>query len=144
MRIFHWELVKKKRKDLKLIASELGRPMKMNSISFAPSGKLRKKIIFKEISNFVSSFKLAHGKKIQTYSGTVINWKEFPFCLHSDKADQRFFRILQIKVQSSSFISYPDNSKFRSFRVKFLLKQYKPILHFAFLLDHTPNETIPI
>ena len=47
----------------------------MNSILFAPSGKPGK-FNFQEISNFVSSFKIAQGKESQTYSGTVINWKE--------------------------------------------------------------------
>ena len=63
----------------------------MNSILFAPSGKPRK-FGFQEICNFVSSFKIAHGKEIQTYSGTVINWKEYNFLSyqHFDKANHKF------------------------------------------------------
>ena len=64
----------------------------MNSILFAPSGKPGV-FNFQEISNFVSSFKIAHGKEMQTSSGTVIIWKEYNFFsyLHFDKANHRFF-----------------------------------------------------
>ena len=60
-------------------------------------------------------------------------------------ANHKFFWMFQITVQSIAFNWYPDNSDLRLFRMKFLLKQYKPIfVHIVFLSDHTPNETLHI